>query len=80
MWTRQIESAMKSGGIKEMKEYFKKCQAQLDEIVSLVRNDLPPLMRMSLGSLIVLDVHAKDTLEELIDEGISSIDDFSWLA
>jgi dynein heavy chain len=37
-------------------------------------------MRMTLGSLIVIDVHAKDTLESLINEGISSPEDFSWLA
>lgn len=37
-------------------------------------------MRMTLGSLIVIDVHAKDTLESLITEGITSIDDFSWLS
>jgi len=41
---------------------------------------LPNLTRMTLGSLIVIDVHAKDTLESLINEQISSIDDFSWLA
>ena len=80
MWTKAIEEGLKKDGIKGMKTYFSKCQHQLDEIVNLVRNDLPNLMRMTLGSLIVIDVHAKDTLEALINEGVTSIDDFSWLA
>ena len=80
MWTKSIEEAFKTEGKRGLDTFFKKCQTQLDEIVNLVRNNLPPLMRMTLGSLIVIDVHAKDTLESLINEGISSADDFAWLA
>ena len=71
---------MNNSGRKGLESYFKKCQLQLDEIVNLVRNDLPPLIRMTLGSLIVIDVHAKDVLEELLNEKVATIDDFSWLS
>ena len=49
-----------------MDKYFSKCQQQLDEIVNMVRQDLPALTRLTLGSLIVLDVHSKDVLESLV--------------
>jgi dynein heavy chain len=52
----------------------------LDEIVNLVRSDLPPLVRMTLGSLIVVDVHAKDVIEAIIEEGVTSKEDFSWIS
>lgn len=38
------------------------------------------LMRLTLGSLIVIDVHAKDVLEALIEDNITSPGSFDWLA
>lgn len=37
-------------------------------------------MRMTLGSLIVVDVQAKDVLEGLINEEVTKKDDFSWMS
>ena len=59
-----------------MKTFFSKSQDQLDEIVNLVRQDLKPLTRLTLGSLIVMDVHAKDVLENLIETGVKNADEF----
>jgi dynein heavy chain len=67
-------------GVNGLRTYLKQTQAELDEIVSLVRQTQPGLTRMTLGSLIVIDVHAKYTLETLIKEEISSVQDFKWIS
>ena len=32
-----------------------------------------------MGALIVLDVHARDVVERLVNEGVSSVNDFAWI-
>lgn len=31
-----------------------------------------------MGALIVLDVHARDVVGAMVDQGISSLNDFEW--
>lgn len=47
--------------------------------MALVRESLPGLIRMTIGSLIVLDVHAKDVTEQLIQSKTTSMGDFNWI-
>lgn len=39
------------------KAYVEKCNAQIAEIVEVVRGNLPAGARMTIGALIVIDVH-----------------------
>jgi dynein heavy chain, axonemal len=82
-WTREVEEAIAadtSGQCTALKEYHTKCENQITELVELVRTDLNPGLRITLEALIVIDVHAKDVVNLLVEERCSSMDSFVWLS
>jgi len=60
--------------------YFSKLVDQLNGLVDLVQEPLTDLQRISVGALIVIDVHAKDVVDKLIKEKINSILEFEWIS
>ena len=46
------------------------------DIVDLVRQDLSPLERLTLGALVVLDVHGRDVIRQLVKIGCSDVQNF----
>jgi len=66
MWTLDVDEILATTGNAGMHEYGKKCAADLDEVVKLVRGDLPKLTRKTLAPLIVMDVHARDVILQVI--------------
>jgi dynein heavy chain len=78
-WTKDVTEALKQGGNK-MKDLYTKLLAQLQGLVTLVRGELPYLNRLVLGDLIVIDVHNRDVVKRLIDNNISSANEFDWLS
>ncbi|XP_063405511.1 dynein axonemal heavy chain 12-like isoform X3 [Mytilus trossulus] len=78
-WTREVHEAIRIGP-QGLRDYWDKLQAQLQEIVILVRGKLSKQIRTSLGALVVLDVHARDCVLDMAEKGVSSENDFNWLA
>ncbi|XP_012937339.1 dynein heavy chain 3, axonemal [Aplysia californica] len=77
-WTSEVTDAMKNEG--GLKIYLERCNRQIDQIVELVRGKLESGTRITLGALTVIDVHARDVLDNLAKNNIRSSHDFNWLA
>jgi dynein heavy chain len=61
---------MLKNGLQGVKDNLKMLDAQLLETVALVRQRLNRLQSMTLGALIVIDVHAKDVVAKLVTEKV----------
>lgn len=48
--------------------------------MQLVRGPLSRMQRAVLSALIVIEVHAKDVAAKLVEEAISSVNDFEWIS
>ncbi|GFO33725.1 dynein heavy chain 12, axonemal-like, partial [Plakobranchus ocellatus] len=78
-WTREVHDVI-PGGPQGLRDYYEKLQAQMKDIVALVRGKLTKQQRITLGALVVIDVHARDVILEMADKGVSTENDFNWLA
>ncbi|KAF0035263.1 hypothetical protein F2P81_013021 [Scophthalmus maximus] len=52
----------------------------LGDLVHLVRGGLSNMQRAVLSALIVIEVHAKDVAAKLVEQKVSSINDFEWIS
>uniref|UniRef100_A0A3Q2QRM0 Dynein axonemal heavy chain 7 n=1 Tax=Fundulus heteroclitus TaxID=8078 RepID=A0A3Q2QRM0_FUNHE len=75
-WTSEVCEAIQTNSLPG---YVEKCNAQIADIVELVRGKLPGGARMTLGALTVIDVH-RDVVAKLAEDRISSLNDFAWIS
>ena len=78
-WTLEVHAAIRDGP-DGLRRYWDKLQDQLKNIVELVRGKLTKQQRITLGALVVIDVHARDVVMDMADKGVASENDFNWLA
>ncbi|KAL3881803.1 hypothetical protein ACJMK2_028195, partial [Sinanodonta woodiana] len=76
-WTKEITEVIEK---KELKGIMTHLLKQLDDLRGLVRKDIPKIGRMTLSALIVVEVHARDVVTRMIDEGVQNINDFEWIS
>ncbi|XP_076304616.1 dynein axonemal heavy chain 12-like isoform X1 [Tachypleus tridentatus] len=78
-WTADIHQAIKNG-LEALDKYLEQNNRQIEKVVTLVKGNFPQQTRITLGCLVVLDVHARDVLATLIENKVSSENDFIWLS
>jgi len=76
-WTADVSEALQKG---VLPNYLATCNRQIDEIVGIVRGRLDPGNRITLGALIVISVHARDVVDNLIKLKTASVHDFNWIS
>ncbi|OCT85694.1 dynein heavy chain 1, axonemal [Xenopus laevis] len=77
-WTKDVSEALEAGDLSN--RLFPQLEAQLSGLVALVRGKLSRMQRSILSALIVIEVHAKDVAARLIEENVSSVNDFEWIS
>ncbi|XP_043498185.1 dynein axonemal heavy chain 7-like isoform X3 [Polistes fuscatus] len=78
-WTAHTTDAF-SFGLDGLKDYIQICTNELKEIVSLVRGQLSKQNRTTLEALVTLDVHGRDVVTELYEQGVTEATNFKWLS
>jgi dynein heavy chain len=63
---------------KALEEFLNFSVQQLNKMVELVKGQLTKLERSVMGALIVIDVHARDVVKQMIKARVESINDFEW--
>ncbi|GFS14644.1 dynein heavy chain 3, axonemal [Elysia marginata] len=76
-WTAEVTQAIRYGGLRA---YLARSNKQVEAIVAMVRGKLTKMARITLGALIVIDVHARDVISNLHSIGTASPHDFSWIS
>lgn len=74
-WTKEVEDAITKG---KLEDYVKQLKQQIEGIVQMVRGQLAVNERITLKALTVIDVHARDVVQELSDINITNKADFAW--
>lgn len=78
-WTAEVQLSILDKQ-KGLKMYWDTLRSQLLNIVELVRGQLTKQQRVTLGALVVIDVHARDVVQDMVDKRVESDTDFNWLA
>ncbi|XP_060531522.1 dynein axonemal heavy chain 12 [Cylas formicarius] len=80
-WTLNVHKALNYEENLSLGVFFENLTTSLNDIVNLIRDPtLTNLTRITIKALIVIDVHAKDVVEELLKRNVEHERDFKWLA
>lgn len=77
LWTSNVENAITTNTMAKLLESEK---LLLNSIVDQVRSDPQPLVRSTFSTLVVLDVHNLDIVQNLISEKVADTNNFTWFS
>lgn len=80
-WAVDVHECLNTHKLNELKSFHLSLTKQLNETVAIIRRtDLSKLSSITVKALIVIDVHAKDVIQELVEKNVTEVTDFQWLA
>ena len=78
-WSLEVEEYLNAKGNQGMHEYYDKAHEQLMQLTLIVSGSgVTKLQRKSLGALITIEVHARDVVANMRDQGVDSVNEFMW--
>ncbi|KAL3318377.1 Dynein heavy chain 1, axonemal [Cichlidogyrus casuarinus] len=79
-WTAEVTQALVQNGHDGLTELYPTLLKQLDGLRELVKTDLTKSGRMTLSALIVIEVHARDVVANMVAEKVANANDFEWIS
>ena len=82
-WTADVDAALQkaAGGEKDaLGKYHEQLVSDLNGIVEKVRGKLSKIERKVMGPLIVMDVHSRDVIGDMVKKNVAEPTAFDWLA
>ena len=82
-WTADVDPALQkaAGGEKDaLGKYHEQLVSDLNGIVEKVRGKLSKIERKVMGPLIVMDVHSRDVIGDMVKKNVAEPTAFDWLA
>ncbi|XP_060604387.1 dynein axonemal heavy chain 1-like isoform X2 [Ruditapes philippinarum] len=77
-WAKHVTQALEK---KALPEYFKEeILPQLNDLRELVNQKISKIGRMTLSALIVIEVHARDVIINMLDNNVENVNDFEWIS
>ncbi len=76
-WTSSVSDALERN---HLKEFTVRQLKELDDLRELVRDKLSAKARQTLSALIVVEVHARDVVGNLVAENVVNVNDFEWIS
>nr|XP_046243361.1 dynein axonemal heavy chain 10 [Scatophagus argus] len=80
-WTWEVEdvfSSVKKGEKHALRNYAKKMHQQIDELVTRITQPLKRNDRRKLNTALIIDVHARDIVDNLVLNSILDAREFEW--
>ena len=80
-WTFAVEDVFKSvaaGDKHAMKNELFKETKEVNDLISLVRENIPSNIRKCVNTLIILDVHARDIVDGFVRDSVLNAKEFQW--
>ena len=75
-WSSGVEDAFAGAGAETARD---NCTEDLLGLTEVVRGELSSAQRTTLGALITIDVHARDVVADLAEQGVTTPADFEWV-
>lgn len=80
-WTSRLEKAIKGTTGDSLRFTWRTEERKVNELVDIIRTpNLSKSDMRTLESLIVTDVHSRDTTYELMEQKVSDIESFEWIS
>ncbi|RNF23496.1 Dynein heavy chain family protein [Trypanosoma conorhini] len=79
LWTRGVEEALGQPDSDSLMSTFREeCYKTLEELAGLTAKQLSKVQRILLSTLITIDVHGRDLVDEMCDNGVLEPKEFGW--